>query len=40
MGYGTRFSQYAKAPRTTTATTVVSSTRPDVQPCAGPEMIA
>ncbi len=40
MGYGIRFSQYAKAPSTTTATVAGSSTRPDVQPCSGPEMIA
>lgn len=40
MGYGIRLSQYAKAASTTTATAAVSRTRPDVQPCSGPEMIA
>jgi hypothetical protein len=40
IGYGIRFSQYAKRPSTSTATAAVPSTRADVQPCSGPEMIA
>lgn len=40
MGYGTRLSQRAKSASTPAATPAVASTRPDVQPCAGPEMIA
>ncbi|CAM5404584.1 hypothetical protein SGRIM128S_03355 [Streptomyces griseomycini] len=40
IGWGTRLSQYAKAPRTATAAAAVAGTRPDAQPCSGPEMIA